>query len=169
MKTLFFLLLATCTFAQKAKLQPTLGIHWTAGLDYDMEHELPSAQVGLVYTPKKASLVMSTVGVSAHYYYDFLSEIKNNQNDYYVLRLQFAKEIFEFWNFTYYAGYVNAFDNNLMKSFSGEYRSNLAYGFGIQTTDPYMTAELLFESLAGYPHLSVGVNVNVIDLLKKRK
>ena len=167
MKTLIFLLIAGLFPAQS--LQPTIGLHWTGGLSYEMEHELPSAQIGLVYTPKKANKLLSNIGVSGHYYYDFLNENpKVNYNDFYVIRLQAAKEFIEFWNFTYYVGYANAFDNNLMKSFKGDFSTNFSYGFGIQTTDPYMTAEFLFESIAGYPHLSIGLNLNVVNLLKKK-
>lgn len=163
------LLLTNLAFAQTAKLQLTAGIHYTGGLSYDMEHDMPSAQIGAVYTPKKALPFMHNVSVSGHYYYDFLNERPEvNYNDFYVLRLQFAKEVVRNWSLTYYAGYVNSFDNNLMKSFTGEFRTNLAYGIGIQTSDDYVTGEILYESVAGYPHLSVGVNVNIVNLLKKR-
>lgn len=167
MKTLIFLLIASLGFAQKAKLQPQIGLHWTGGLSYDMEQELPSAQLGIVYTPKNADLIMSNIGVNANLYYDFVSERINNIHSYYVLRLQFAKEVAKYWSITYYGGYINDFNNNLMEHYKGNFKSNLAYGVGFQVTDDYVTAELLYESLGDYPQLSVGVNVNIIDLLKK--
>ena len=80
MKKLFFILLTTFAFAQKAKLQPTIGIHWTGGFTYDNDVEMPSAQLGLIYTPKTPDLIMSNIGVNANYYYNFINEIpaKNN-------------------------------------------------------------------------------------------
>ena len=50
MKTLIFLLIANLGLAQS--LTPQFGIHWTGGMTYDNDHEAPSAQVGLIYTPK---------------------------------------------------------------------------------------------------------------------
>ena len=50
MKTLIFLLIANLVLAQS--LTPQFGIHWTGGMTYDNDHEAPSAQVGLIYTPK---------------------------------------------------------------------------------------------------------------------
>ena len=170
MKKLFFILLTTFAFAQKAKLQPTIGIHWTGGFTYDNDVEMPSAQLGLIYTPKTPDLIMSNIGVNANYYYNFINEIPaKNNTDFYVLRLQFAKEIIEFWNITYYVGYANTFDNNITKSITGDFKTNLAYGIGIQTTDDRVTGEILYESIAGYPYLSVGVNINIIDILKEKK
>lgn len=168
MKTLILILLSTFAFGQKAKLQPQIGIHWTGGLSYDMEQELPSAQLGIVYTPKNADLIMSNIGVNANFYYDVVSERPNNMHSYYVLRLQFAKEVFNHWNVTYYGGYINNFHNNLMKHYDGNFKSNLAYGIGFQVTDDNMTAEFIYESLGGYPNFSVGVNFNIIDLLKNK-
>ena len=167
MKTLIFLLIANLGLAQS--LTPQFGIHWTGGMTYDNDHEMPSAQVGLIYTPKTPDLIMSNIGINANYYYDFLNEIPSKNNtDFYVLRLQFAKEVAEWWNVTYYVGYANTFDNNITKSITGEFKTNLAYGIGVQITDPQITSELLYENIAGYPYLSVGVNVNLGNLLKKK-
>ena len=168
MKTLIFLLIANLGLAQS--LVPTIGLHWTAGTTYQNDHEMPSIQAGLIYTPKTPDLIMSNIGINANYYYDFLNEIPSKNNtDFYVLRLQFAKEVIEWWNVTYYVGYANSFDNNITKSIEGEFKTNLAYGIGLQITDPQLTGEVLFESIAGYPYLSVGVNVNLGNLLKKKK
>ena len=164
--TAAFILFASLLSAQK--LQPTIGAHYSGGFSYDMEQEPISLQVGLIYTPKTLDLIMSNIGINANYYYNFIPEKPGNYYDFYVLRLQFAKEFVQYWNVTYYVGYANNFNNDLMTHFLGEFRTNLAYGIGLQVTDKQLTAEILYESIAGYPHLSVGVNVNIIDLLKKK-
>ncbi|MEC5157077.1 hypothetical protein [Chryseobacterium sp. MP_3.2] len=164
---ILFLAVANLTFAQS--LKPTLGIHWTGGTTYKNDVEMPSAQLGLIYTPKTPDLIMSNIGISANYYYNFINEIpEKNNTDFYVLRLQFAKRVLEWWNITYYVGYANTFDNNITKSITGPYKNNFAYGIGIQTFDNGMTGELLYENIAGYPYLSVGVNLNLMNLLKKK-
>ena len=168
MKTLLFLLIANLGLAQS--LTPQIGLHWTGGTTYQNDHEMPSIQAGLIYTPKTPDLIMSNIGVNANYYYDFLNEVpEKNNTDFYVLKLQFAKNVAQWWNVTYYIGYANTFDNNITKSITGEFKTNLAYGIGLQITDPQLTGEVLFESIAGYPYLSVGVNVNLGNLLKKKK
>lgn len=165
--TAALILCASLLSAQK--LQPTIGIHWTGGATYKNDVEMPSAQLGLIYTPKTPDLIMSNIGVSANYYYNFINEIpEKNNTDFYVFRLQFAKQVAQWFNITYYGGYANTFDNNITKSITGEFKTNLAYGIGIQITDPTMTGEVLFESIAGYPYLSVGVNVNLGNLIKKK-
>ena len=78
MKTLIFLLIANLGLAQS--LTPQFGIHWTGGMTYDNDHEAPSAQVGLIYTPKTPDLIMSNIGINANYYYDFLNEIPSKNN-----------------------------------------------------------------------------------------
>lgn len=60
MKTLIFLLIANLGLAQS--LTPQFGIHWTGGMTYDNDHEAPSAQVGLIYTPKTPDLIISNIG-----------------------------------------------------------------------------------------------------------
>lgn len=168
MKKLIFLLIAGSLSAQT--LRPTVGIHWTMGATYSNDVEFPSAQLGLVYTPKVPDLIMSNIGVNANYYYNFLNEIpEKNNSDLYVLKLQFAKEVAEWWNVTYYVGYANTFDNNITKSITGGYKTNLSYGFGVQITDPKVTAELMYENIAGYPYVSAGVNYNFNNLIKKKR
>lgn len=146
------------------KLQPVVGIHWTGGWSYDMEHELPSAELGILYSPKKS--VITNVQLSGAFYYAFLSERINNEHTFYVVKVQAAKEFVDFWNVAGYVGYVDAFDGNIMGHYAGAYKTNLAYGFGIQTADDYITAEILYESLAGYPQLSIGVTYKFNNLLK---
>lgn len=160
--------MANLSFAQS--LKPTLGIHWTGGTSYQNDVEMPSAQLGLIYTPKTPDLIMSNIGISANYYYNFLNEMpEKNNTDFYVLRLQFAKQVLEWWNVTYYVGYANTFDNNITKSITGPYTNNFAYGFGIQTFDKGITGELLYENIAGYSYFSAGINYNFRNLIKKKK
>ena len=167
MKTLF--LLASVMLSAQS-LIPTIGVRWTGGATYENDVEMPSAQLGLIYTPETPDLIMSNIGVNANYYYNFINEIpEKNNTDFYVMRLQFAKQILEWWNITYYVGYANTFDNNITKSIEGGFKTNLAYGIGLQITDPTLTGEVLYERIAGYPYLSVGVNVNLGNLLKKKK
>ena len=164
MKKLLFLLIANLGIAQT--LQPTIGVGWTGGLSYDMEQELPSAQVGIIYTSKVPDIIMNSVAINANYYYDFVSEKPNNVHSYYVLKLQFAKEFVKYWNLTYYGGYINDFHNNLMSHYDGPFKSNLAYGIGLQITDDHMIGQLMYESLGGYPNLSVGVIYKFRSLIK---
>lgn len=167
MKTLSLLLFAGLLSAQS--LKPTIGVHYSGGLSYDMNHEPISLQTGLIYAPKTANLIMSNIGVNFNLYKDPTPRKKGENDTFYVARLQFAKEFVQYWNFTYYAGYANNFNNDIMSNFKGGFKTNLAYGFGFQVTDDYITAEILYESIAGYPHLSVGVNYNITNLLKKKK
>lgn len=166
MKTLLFILFAGLLSAQS--LQPQVGIHYMGGLSYDMEQEPVGVEAGLLYTLKKPSLVMSSVGVNYNYYYNLIPEKPGNYYGFYIAKVQFAKEIVQCWNVTYYAGYANNFDNDLMSKFKGDFKTNLSYGFGFQITDKHLTGEILYESVAGYPHLSVGVKYNITDLLKKK-
>lgn len=166
MKNLLLILFAGLLSAQS--LQPQVGIHYMGGLSYDMEQEPIGVEAGLLYTLKKPSLVMSSVGVNYNYYYNLIPEKPGNYYGFYIAKIQFSKEIAEHWNFTYYAGYANKFDNNLMQHFDGPYKTNLSYGFGFQIAYEYITGEILYESVAGYPHLSVGIKYNITDLLKKK-
>lgn len=56
MKTLLLLFCVGLFSAQS--LQPTIGLGWTGGLSYNMEHEVPSAKIGLLYSPKKVRLLI---------------------------------------------------------------------------------------------------------------
>ena len=42
-------------------------------------------------------------------------------------------------------------------------------GAGIQTFDSFITAELLYENLAGYSHLSVGVTYKFRSITNSKK
>ena len=168
MKTLLLLFCVGLFSAQS--LQPTIGLGWTGGFSYDMEHEVPSAKIGLLYSPKKSKII-NNIELSGSYYYNFLRERMNTPiNTFYVLRLQASKEVLEYWNVTAYGGYINAFDNNLMKSYINKLNRNstLTWGIGIQTFDDYITAELLYENLAGYSHLSIGATYKFKSVIKKK-
>jgi len=52
------------------KLQPVVGIHWTGGWSYSMEHELPSAELGILYSPKKS--ILTNAQLTGNLYYDFV-------------------------------------------------------------------------------------------------
>lgn len=150
-------------------LQPIVGIHWTGGLSYDMEHEIPSAKIGLLYSTLDSTReLQTTLSISGNFYIDVVSEKPETLNNtYYVLRLQGAREILNYWSLTGYVGYVNTFDSDLMKSFRGTSESRLAWGAGIQTWDDYIIAESMYEILAGYGHLSIGVTYKLpFDLIK---
>ena len=168
MKALLLLLCVGLFSAQS--LQPTIGLGWTGGLSYEMEHEVPSAKIGLLYSPKK-SKVITNLELSGSYYYNFLTEKRDAPtNTFYVVRVQASKEVIEYWNVTAYGGYINSFDNNLMKSYkNGNNRaSNIAWGVGIQTFDDWIVGEILYENLAGYSHLSVGVTYKFKSVIKKK-
>lgn len=126
--TLILLLLTSSISAQF--IQPTFGIGWTGGFSYDMEHEVPSAKIGLLYSPKNDK-VITNLEVSGSYYYNFLTEKRNvPTNTFYVVRVQASKEVIDYWNFTAYGGYINTFDGNLMKSYKNTNNrdSNIAWG-----------------------------------------
>ena len=159
------LLMGSALGAQK--LQPVVGIHWTGGWSYDMEHELPSAELGILYSPKKS--IITNVQLTGNLYYDFLADTINNEHSCYRVQGRPAREVAEFWNVAGYVGYANAFDGKIMRHYVGDFKTNLAYGFGVQTTDDHITAEILFESIAGYPQLSVGLTYKFNNLLRKNE
>lgn len=173
MKTLIFILIANLGFAQiqskKALLQPTIGLSWIGGFQYQMEVEAPGAQIGLKYTPKKSNLLMTDVKFSADYYFDVIPEKPNTRNDFYNLRLQFSKPFAEFWSIQYYGGYANALNGNIMQRYSGPFKTNFSYGIGIQTSDDMIDGEAMFQMMAGYPMLSIGVTYKFKSILKKEK
>ncbi len=165
MKKLFLLLIPAALGAQK--LNVTTGIHMLGGLNYKMEHEVFGAGIGLNYLPKKATALH--MGASFNYFNDFFPEKKGNENDFYVIKMQAAKPFAEWFTATTYLGYANTWENDIMKAFAGTYRTNLSWGVGVQAFDDTMTGELLFESVAGYPHISAGVRFNIVNLLKPQK
>ena len=165
-KLLLLLLLGNLGFAQS--LEPTIGAKFTGGLSYDMEHEYYSGQVGLLYTPKYGTAVFDNIGISGEYIYDYQQEFTGKHN-FHVLRMQFAKPVNDFVSLTYFGGYVGGFNDNTLKSFKGDLKTNLVWGCGIRLSDPYMMAEALYENIAGYPHISVGVHFYLWDILGNKE
>ncbi|MGV8914384.1 MAG: hypothetical protein ACOH1X_02935 [Kaistella sp.] len=141
-------------FAQS--YQPIVGINYTAGFTYAMDQQLFSGKVGMLYTPKNNKSFITNVEVSANYYYNPFPKLPVPY-DFYNIKFQVAKQVVQHWNVVVYGGYINNFENDVMKPYSGEFKTNLSYGVGVQTFDDMIVAEILFEQLAGYPHLSVGV------------
>ena len=66
-------------------------------------------------------------------------------------------------------GYVGGFNDNTLKSFKGDLKTNLVWGCGIRLSDSYMMAEALYENIAGYPHISVGVHFYLWDILGNKE
>ncbi|UJF29905.1 hypothetical protein L0B70_00485 [Kaistella sp. 97-N-M2] len=151
---LILLALSIVGFSQS--FQPVLGINYTGGFTYKMDQELFSGKVGMLYTPKNKKSFVKTVELSGNYYYSPLSKIPGSYS-FYNLKVQMAKQVLEYWNVVFYGGYINNFENDIMRPYNGEFKTNLSYGVGIQTFDDRIMGEVLFEQLAGYPHLSVGV------------
>lgn len=164
------LMLSSSIAAQKkSQLQPTIGIHWTGGIQYAMDHESPSLQAGFIFTPKKSELSITDLKLSAEYYFDVIPEKLNSRDDSYQFRLQASKEFIQYWSVSVSGGYINSISGNIMEKYSGQFKNNLSYGIGIQTSDDMIVGELMFEMLAGYPHLSVGVNYKFKSLINKQK
>ena len=107
MKKLILIFAAGVLSAQS--LQPTIGLKWIGGFQYQMEVEAPGTQLGLKYTPKKANLIMSDIKLSFDYYADVIPEKPGTRNDFYQVKMQFSKPFAEYWSFQYYTGYSNAF------------------------------------------------------------
>lgn len=155
MKKNILLMLLLMPIIALAQLQPTIGGKYTGGLSYDMEHEYFSAQVGLMKTFQDSKF--ADVSVSGEIIYDYMQEFSKKHN-FYIVRLQASNAFSQKLSLTYYAGYINSFDNDLMKNFNGKLKSNLAVGGGVRFNSDNMYAEVMYENLAGYPHISIGVH-----------
>ena len=163
---LILLALSIVGFSQS--LQPVLGINYTGGFTYKMDQELLSGKVGMLYTPKSKKSFIKTVELSGNYYYNPLPK-EPTPYGFYTVKLQMAKQVLEYWNVVFYGGYINNFENNVMKPYNGEFKTNLTYGVGIQTFDDLVMGEILFEQLAGYPHLSVGITYKFKKINKTKE
>lgn len=168
-------LISISSFAQiKEAFQPVVGINYTGGFTYGMDHELFSGKVGMLYTLggtgkyKEGKPLISSVELSGNFYYDFFPKTKNSPYTFYNVKVQLGKNFAEWWNVVAYAGYVNNFDNDIMQPYAGEYRTNLSYGIGLQTFDDHIVGEVLFEELAGYAHLSVGITYKFNKIKSKK-
>lgn len=147
-----------------AQLQPTIGGKYTGGLSYDMEHEYFSGQIGLMYSFQEDA-TFDNVSISGEYVYDYMQEF-NGKHNFYVLRLQTANKFTNLLSVTYYGGYINNFNNDLMQPFKGGLKTNLAWGGGIRLNSDYAFAEVMYENLAGYPHISVGIHFKLWKLTR---
>ena len=167
MKKLFLLTILTSSMMFSHTLEPIIGAKFTGGISYDMEHEYFSGQLGLLYTPKRESVLMTDIGVSGEYVYDHLQEF-NGAHNFYVLRVQPSRAVNDFVSLTAYGGYINVLSTAAKESFK-PLKSNLAWGLGVRLSDQYMMAEAMYENLAGYPHISVGVHFFLWDLLGNKE
>lgn len=150
---LLFILLSG--FAYSQSLKPTLGGRYTGGLSYDFEHEYFSGQVGLLYELKNEKTFAM---LSAEYTYDYAKEYDRKDENFYIIRLQGSQKVSDLIAFTCYAGYFNGFKINM--------KNNFAWGFGIQGMDDNFIAEILYENICGFPHVSLGVNFPLWNLIK---
>lgn len=160
--TLFAALFSVVAYSQS--LKPIIGLKFTGGVSYDMDHEYFGGVVGVQYTPLNENFAFADVTLSGEYVYDYLQEFTGDHN-FYVLRLQGAKPVSDFLSFTYYGGYMNLLSTNTEKNFA-KLKTNITWGAGIRLHSDEMYAEALYENLGGYPHISVGVVFPLWDVLK---
>lgn len=165
MKKLTFLFLLLSAFAFSQSLKPIIGLKFTGGVSYKMDHEYFGGVVGVQYTPQKENFAFADVTISGEYIYDYLQEFTGEHN-FYVLRLQGAKPVNEWMSFTYYGGYMNLLSTDTKRNFK-PLKTNIVWGGGIRLYSDGLTAEALYENLGGYPHISVGVVFPLWELLRK--
>lgn len=160
--TLIFVLLSAFAFSQS--LKPIIGLKFTGGVSYDMDHEYFGGVVGVQYKPLNENFAFSEIDLAGEYIYDYLQSF-NGAHNFYVLRLQGAKPVSDFLSFTYYGGYMNLLSTNTEKNFA-KLKTNITWGAGIRLYSDEMYAEALYENLGGYPHISVGVVFPLWEVLK---
>lgn len=147
MRLLIFILILISTLSSSQSLQPTLGGRYTGGLSYNFEHEYFSGQVGLLYKLKN---MKTSAMLSGEYTYDYAKEYDRRDENFYIIRLQGSQKVSDLVAFTGYVGYFDGFKVNM--------RNNFAWGTGIQLINEDLIAELLYENISSYPHVSIGVN-----------
>ncbi len=160
--TLIFLLLSAFAFSQS--LKPIIGLKFTGGVSYDMDHEYFSGVAGIRYAPLNENFAFNEIDLSGEYIYDYLQEF-NGQHNFYVLKVQGAKPVNEWMSFTYFGGYMNLLSSDTKRNFK-PLKTNLVWGGGIRLKSDELTAEALYENLGGYPHLSVGVVFPLWEILR---
>lgn len=160
--TFLFLLFSALAFSQSVK--PIIGLKFSGGISYAMEHEYFSGVAGIRYEPLNESFAFSEIDLAGEYIYDHLQEF-NGEHNFYVLKIQGAKPVNEWMSFTYFGGYMNLLSTDTKASFK-PLKTNLVWGGGIRLTSDELTAEALYENLGGYPHLSVGVVFPLWEILK---
>lgn len=161
--TLFFLLFSTFLFSQS--LKPIIGLKFSGGISYAMEHEYFSGVVGIRYAPLNENFAFNEIDLSGEYIYDYLQEF-NGQHNFYVLKVQGAKPVNEWMSFTYFGGYMNLLSADTKVNFK-PLKTNIVWGAGMRLHSDELTAEALYENLGGYPHLSVGIVFPLWEMLKK--
>ena len=159
---LFAVLFSVFVFSQS--LKPIIGLKFTGGVSYEMDHEYFGGVVGLRYEPLNENFAVSDVTISGEYVYDYLQEF-NGEHNFYILRLQGAKPVSNFLSFTYFGGYMNLLSSNTERNFA-KLKTNIVWGAGVRLYSDELTAEALYENLGGYPHISVGVVFPLWELLK---
>lgn len=161
--TIPFLLFSAFAFSQS--LKPIIGVKWSGGISYDMEHEYFSGVAGIRYAPLNENFAFSEIDLSGEYIYDYLQEF-NGQHNFYVLKVQAAKPVTDFLSFTYFGGYMNLLSTDTKRNFK-PLKTNITWGAGIRLHSDELYAEALYENLGGYPHISVGVVFPLWEIIKK--
>lgn len=164
MKNLTFLLLLFSTLAFSQSLKPIIGVKFSGGISYAMDHEYFSGVAGVRYAPLNENFAFSEIDLSGEYIYDYLQEF-NGQHNFYVLKVQAAKPVNEWMSFTYFGGYMNLLSTDTKANFK-PLKTNMVWGGGIRLKNEELTVEALYENLGGYPHLSVGVVFPLWGILK---
>ena len=161
--TLIFLLFSTLTFSQS--LKPIIGVKFSGGISYDMDHEYFSGVAGIRYAPLNENFAFNEIDLSGEYIYDYLQEF-NGAHNFYILKVQGAKPVTDFMSFTYFGGYMNLLSSDTKRNFK-PLKTNIVWGAGVRFYSNELTAEALYENLGGYPHLSVGVAFPLWEILRK--
>ena len=165
MKKLTFLFLLFSSFLFSQSLKPIVGLKFSGGISYDMEHEYFSGLAGLRYTSPNENFAFNEIDFSGEYIYDYLQEF-NGEHNFYVLKVQGAKPVNEWMSFTYFGGYMNLLSSNTKANFK-PLKTNIVWGAGIRLHSDELYAEALYENLGGYPHISVGVTFPLWEILRK--
>ena len=164
MKKLTFLLLLLSALVFSQSLKPIIGVKFSGGVSYAMDHEYFSGVAGLRYAPLNENFAFNEIDLTGEYIYDYLQEF-NGAHNFYVLKVQGAKPVNERLSFTYFGGYMNLLSTDTKRNFK-PLKTNLVWGAGIRLASDELTAEVLYENLGGYPHISVGVVFPLWELLK---
>ena len=164
MKNLTFLFLLFSALAFSQSLKPIIGVKFSGGISYAMDHEYFSGVAGIRYAPLNENFAFSEIDLAGEYIYDYLQEF-NGAHNFYILKVQGAKPVNEWMSFTYFGGYMNLLSTETKRNFK-PLKTNLVWGAGIRLTSEEITAEALYENLGGYPHLSVGVVFPLWEILK---
>ena len=160
--TLLFLLISSIAFTQS--LKPIIGVKFSGGVSYQMDHEYFSGVAGIRYAPLNENFAFNEIDLSGEYIYDYLQEF-NGAHNFYVLKVQGAKPVSELLSFTYFGGYMNLLSSDTKRNFK-PLKTNIVWGGGIRLKSDELTAEALYENLGGYPHISVGVVFPLWEILK---